>query len=57
MGQLISISLVIDLEFVTLSKLVVISSSKTLQDQTILFFSLYAYRKLKQTVEVYHIGF
>lgn len=52
MGQLIpfSISLVIVLEFVTLSKLVFISSSKTLQDQTVFFFSLHAYMKLKQAL-------
>lgn len=52
MGQLIpfSISLVIVLEFVTLPKLVFISSSKTVQDQTVFSFSLYAYKKLKQAL-------
>jgi len=54
MGQLIPFFTVfiIVLEFVTLSKLVFISCSKTLQDQTVFSFSSYAYKKLKQALQV-----
>lgn len=52
MAQLIpfSVSLAIVLEFVTLSKLVLVSSSKTSQEKTAFSFSFKANLKLKQAL-------